>query len=79
MKLLEEDLIRAGGARLMAGPEPQAEGRGIGGDQSQSVPACDVTVGLGPVDEPVIQRWVAVAASLTRAWAKACSVTCRAS
>ena len=41
----------------MAGPESQEEGRGIGGDESQSVPACDVTVGLGPVDEPVIQRW----------------------
>ena len=51
----EEDLIRAGGARLMAGPEPQAEGRGIGSDQSQFVPSPDVTVGVGPVDEPVVE------------------------
>ena len=53
----EEDLVSVGRSRLMAGPEPQAEGRGIGGDESQSVPARDVTVGFGPVDEPVIQRW----------------------
>jgi hypothetical protein len=44
-----------GRSRLMAGPEPQSDGRGISGDESQSVPSAKVTVGFGAGDEPVIQ------------------------
>ena len=51
----EENLVRAPGARLMAGSEPQAEGRGIGSEQSQSVPSPDVTAGVGLADEPVVE------------------------
>jgi hypothetical protein len=43
------------GARLMAGSEPQADGRGIGSEQSQSVPSPDVTAGVGLADEPVVE------------------------
>lgn len=43
-------------ARDVAGAARETQGRGVGGDQSPAVPARHEAIGVGALDDPVVER-----------------------
>jgi hypothetical protein len=43
-------------ARDVTGAAPETQGRGVGGDQSPAAPSWNETIGVGALDEPVVER-----------------------